>query len=173
MNALAEAMLGGDLRLTYNRLHALDRQSDQRLQGLINCALASRKAGSHLLSPVFVARREGHRPYIVEAMLVTGPKRDLSRHLTRILVITDLDGRLRMPVELIREAFGLTSAEARLATTLGSGEDLRTAAEIHGMAYETARRHLKAIFSKAAVNRQSELVTLLIRLSLGTSSTVQ
>jgi DNA-binding CsgD family transcriptional regulator len=165
-------MLGGDLTLTNNRLHALDRQSDQRLQSLIDRALASRKADSNLLSPVFVARREGHRPYIVEALLVTDPVRGVSQHLATLL-IADLDGRFQIPVELIREAFGLTTAEARLATTLGSGEDLRTAAEIHGMAYETARRHLKAIFSKAGVNRQSELVTLLIRLSLGTTSRSQ
>jgi DNA-binding CsgD family transcriptional regulator len=119
---------------------------------------------------VFLARQEGHRPYIIEALPATGPMRDIFQRIAALLVVTDLDARLQTPNELIREAFGLTPAELRLATTLGSGEDLRTAAEIHGMAYETARRHLKAIFSKAAVNRQSELVTLLARFALGTTS---
>jgi DNA-binding CsgD family transcriptional regulator len=170
MNALAEAMMINDLRLTNNRLHALDRQSDRRLQSLIDRTIAPRSPGSPIPSPVSIARREGRRPYIVEALPATGPMRDIFRRTVALLVITDLDARLVTPHELIRDAFGLTQTEVRLATTLGSGEDLRTAAEIHVMAYETARRHLKAIFSKAAVNRQSELVTLLTRLSLGTTS---
>jgi DNA-binding CsgD family transcriptional regulator len=61
----------------------------------------------------------------------------------------------------------ITPAEARLAATLGAGEDLRKAAEIHSMAYETARQHLKAIFSKAEVRRQSKLAALLAKLSSG------
>ena len=72
-----------------------------------------------------------------------------------------------------RVQVGLTPAEARLAAMLAAGEDLRTAAEIHCMAYETARRHLKAIFYKAEVNSQSKLVALLTRLSVGRSATPQ
>jgi DNA-binding CsgD family transcriptional regulator len=173
MNALAEAMVSGDLRLTKGRLRALDRQSDRHLQSLIDRAVAPCSSGLPIPSSVFVARREGRRPYIVEALPATGSMRDIFRRIAALVIITDLDARLQTPNVLIRETFGLTPAEVRLAITLGSGEDLRTAAEIQGVAYETARRHLKSIFSKAAVNHQSELVALLTRLSLATTSTSQ
>jgi DNA-binding CsgD family transcriptional regulator len=166
MNALARSLMGGDLRMTDNRLHALDRDSDQRLQRLIDCGAASRTPGSSAPSPVFVRRREG-RPYMVEALPATGPMRDVFQRIAALLVVTDLDQRPPPPDGLIRDAFGLTPAEARLASTLGAGEDLHRAAEIHSMAYETARQHLKAIFSKTDVRRQSELVALLAKISSG------
>jgi hypothetical protein len=154
LNALARSMIDLDLSLTNGRLHASDRGSDQRLQHLIDRAVAPRTPGAPPPAPAFVARREG-RPYMVEAMPATGPMRDVFSRVAALVVITDLGARARPADGPIREAFGLTATEAKLATSLGSGEDLRTAAEIHGMAYETARRHLKAIFSKAEVNSQS------------------
>lgn len=166
MNALAQPLMGGDLRLTDNRAHAVDRESDRRLQRLIDCAVAAQAPGCSVPSPIFVRRREG-RPYMIEALPATGPMRDVFQRIAALLVVTDLNTRPPPPDGLIREAFGLTPAEARLAATLGEGEDLRRAAELHSIAYETARQHLKAIFAKAEVRRQSELVALLARLSPG------
>jgi hypothetical protein len=148
MNGLAQSLTGSDLRLTDNRLHALDRDSDHRLQRLIDCAVAA-GTGAFAPSLVFVKRREG-RPYMVEALPATGPMRDVFQRIAALLVVTDLNARPPPPDGLIRDAFGLTPAEARLAATLGAGEDLHRAAEIHSMAYETARQHLKAIFSKTS-----------------------
>jgi DNA-binding NarL/FixJ family response regulator len=51
-----------------------------------------------------------------------------------------------------------------LAGALAAGHDLRTAAERLKITHETSRGHLKAIFSKADVNRQSELAALIARL---------
>jgi DNA-binding CsgD family transcriptional regulator len=164
VNALAESQIGGDLILTENRLHAFDRTSDQRLQQLIDRAVRARAPGSSVPSPVFVTRREG-RPYMIEAMPATGPMRDLLQRIAALLFITDLNARPQPHETLICQAFGLTPAEARLAAALGGGQDLRNAAELNSMAYETARQHLKAIFSKTQVDRQAELVALLARLS--------
>jgi DNA-binding CsgD family transcriptional regulator len=173
MNALAESAMSGDLRPNGNRLHAFDRGSDQRLQHLIDRAVAPRApVPPPVPSPVFVLRREG-RPYMVEAMPATGPLRDFFPRIAALLVITDLNARPQLPDGLIREAFGLTPAEARLAAALAAGEDLRTAAERLGMTRETARWRLKVIFSKADVKRQSELVALLTKLSRGGSTASQ
>lgn len=51
MNALAQSAVGGDLRLTDKRLHAIDRDSDQRLQRLIDCGVAARTADSPAPAP--------------------------------------------------------------------------------------------------------------------------
>jgi DNA-binding CsgD family transcriptional regulator len=65
---------------------------------------------------------------------------------------------------LLRSAFGLTGAEAKLAAQLASGDALERAAERLGIAKTTARNQLRAIFSKTGVHRQAELVALLATL---------
>ena len=62
----------------------------------------------------------------------------------------------------LREAFGLTMAEAEVALLLSSGVALPDAAEIRGVSYQTVRWQLKSIFQKTKVNRQAELVALLV-----------
>lgn len=66
-------------------------------------------------------------------------------------------------IMLIRQTFGLTGAEAELAVLLAAGLPLARAAERRGVTYETARWQLKAIFAKMKVNRQSELVSILVQ----------
>ena len=54
----------------------------------------------------------------------------------------------------------LLQGEARLASIMAGGVDLRTAAEELGVARDTARNQLKAIFAKTGAYRRSELVEL-------------
>lgn len=67
---------------------------------------------------------------------------------------------------LLRQLFGLTSAEIRLVKWLCDDMALQAAAERSGVSVETARTQLKSIFSKTQVNRQADLVRLLSRLSV-------
>jgi len=66
------------------------------------------------------------------------------------------------PIDLLRCHFGLTPAEARLALHLVAGETLRSAEAKLSITYETARTHLKNIFSKTGTCRQAELVVVLV-----------
>ena len=73
----------------------------------------------------------------------------------------------RMPTQLfLRNSYGLTSAEARLALRLLVGQSLRKAAGALGITYETARSRLKSIFRTTGTHRQGELVTLLARATM-------
>jgi len=65
-------------------------------------------------------------------------------------------------IDLLRRHFGLTPAEARLALHLIAGETLRSAEAKLSITYETARTHLKNIFSKTGTCRQAELVVVLV-----------
>jgi DNA-binding CsgD family transcriptional regulator/PAS domain-containing protein len=58
-------------------------------------------------------------------------------------------------------AFGLTSAEKRLAAGLVAGMTLDEIAARNGVAKNTVRNQLRSIFSKTGTNRQAELVRLL------------
>jgi DNA-binding CsgD family transcriptional regulator len=63
--------------------------------------------------------------------------------------------------ELLLSAFGLTSAERRLACRLLAGQMLEQASDDLGIRISTARGYLKAIFAKTGVRRQSEFVAVI------------
>jgi len=62
------------------------------------------------------------------------------------------------PTELLRRLFGLTPQEARLTECLVNGQSLRKSGDALGISNETARVHLRNIFSKTDTNRQGELI---------------
>lgn len=82
-----------------------------------------------------------------------------------LLVVRPLNRRPAVAEDTLRRVFGLTGAEALLAARLASGEALDDAAATLGIARETARVHLKAIFAKTDTHRQAELVALLASLA--------
>ncbi|GFM28809.1 helix-turn-helix transcriptional regulator [Novosphingobium sp. PY1] len=67
--------------------------------------------------------------------------------------------------QVLRELFGLTPAEARLASTIAGGESLVNAAHSLGIAHNTAKVQLRSVFAKTGVRRQAQLVTLIAHLS--------
>ena len=65
----------------------------------------------------------------------------------------------------VRESFGLTPAETRLAARLKDGLTLKEAADELSVSVNTVRNQLRAVFDKMGLNRQSELVRALTQLS--------
>jgi len=65
----------------------------------------------------------------------------------------------------MRESFGLTTAEVRLAVKLRDGRALKEAADEMGVSINTVRNQLRAIFDKMGLNRQSDLIRALTELS--------
>ena len=62
-------------------------------------------------------------------------------------------------------------AEARLAVALAGGHSLQSAAQLLQVSPETVRFHLKNLFRKLGVNRQQDLVRMLLELStIGSAS---
>jgi DNA-binding CsgD family transcriptional regulator len=62
--------------------------------------------------------------------------------------------------EAMTVSFGLTRAESRLLESLLAGHTLAESARVSGVAFVTAKTHLKNIFQKMGVNRQAELMRL-------------
>jgi DNA-binding CsgD family transcriptional regulator len=65
-------------------------------------------------------------------------------------------------LDIVRRLFDLTHAEASLALLLANGMTLDEAAEQLNIRRNTARAHLRSIFSKMGVTRQTELVRLVL-----------
>jgi DNA-binding CsgD family transcriptional regulator len=79
------------------------------------------------------------------------------------LIATPSSGHVELRVEDICDAIGLSQAEAKLAKALVSGASLKEDAEAAGLSLNTARRPLAAAFLKTETNKQSDLVSLLVR----------
>lgn len=112
---------------------------------------------------------------VTEAMSVTRPSGKLSWGLIlqRIssdqwtegkqrpsvaVFVRDTEGRVAPSVRLAQQLFHLTPAETALAIQLANGLSLEEAAEVLNIKRNTARAHLRSIFSKTGVRRQTELV---------------
>lgn len=61
------------------------------------------------------------------------------------------------------DLYGLTRSEAHIAVLLADGKSLEEIGDILGIKHNTAKTHLKHIFSKTDTHRQSELVKTLIK----------
>lgn len=67
------------------------------------------------------------------------------------------------PRAALRQALGLTQAEARLAVELMNGGSLQAIADRLALSRETVRSQLKSAFSKTGVHNQRDLVALVMR----------
>jgi DNA-binding CsgD family transcriptional regulator len=65
--------------------------------------------------------------------------------------------------EVLRELFSLTPAEARVSAMLVLGQNAKEIASESKTSVETARTHIKRVFSKTGTTRQSEFVFLVLR----------
>lgn len=86
------------------------------------------------------------------------------------IFLRDPDTLTEPAQEIARQLFDFTPAEAHLAVELLNGLSLDEAASKLGILRNTGRAHLRAIFSKTGVTRQSELIRVLLNGMLGLST---
>ena len=79
-----------------------------------------------------------------------------------VVYIRDATGRSMASETLTKQLFNLTRAETALAMELANGLSLEEAAEALNVRRNTARAHLRSIFSKTGVRRQTELVRIIL-----------
>jgi len=65
--------------------------------------------------------------------------------------------------QLIGQLFSLTARESRLTILLASGSSLNEAAQLMGITKPSARTYLQRIYEKMGVNRQAELVQVVMK----------
>ena len=80
-----------------------------------------------------------------------------------VVCITDLEAGVNLPEQRLRDLFGLSPAETRVALALFEGLDPRHAAERLGVSFYTVRGHLVRIFDKTGTHGQADLARLMMR----------
>jgi DNA-binding CsgD family transcriptional regulator len=84
---------------------------------------------------------------------------------TVLAAIHERYGTPRAMPAILRDLFGLTPAETRLAALLTQGVGLPDACAQLGIKRETSRTQVKSIFNKTRTSTQAQLAHLLTRLS--------
>ena len=148
---LADAILLNDGRLEARR--AADRIRLQRWLGDLT--------GGTTPKPLVLARATGRVPYLLlrAGSAIVDSDSGKSAHL---LLLVDPQVPPQVDPEVLAEVFGLTRAESAVAAAVGRGESLRDFTARAGIAEGTARRHLERIFLKTGVERQAQLVRLVL-----------
>jgi len=156
---------GDGLAIINGKLHATEPRLDARLREALR---ATSCAGRAIDSPatVTIDRQSAKRPY---QLLLSPLRHGLAsfkgmRQPEVVLLILDPENTRPAAIDVLKRAFGLTGREAALASVLSTGKPIDEAADEIGMAYETARSHLRHIFDKTQTSRQTELMMVLARL---------
>ena len=167
MNHFAERVVRekDGLSLREGRLHTADRDSSHELERLIKETLAAQHAG---------------QPSVVEALSIERPSGRgsiglLIRPVPRsewadgkvgpaiaVFIRQPDDGPVVSP-EILQNLFAFTKAEASVACLLAEGLSVEDTARALGSSIHTTRAHVRSLFSKTDVSRQTELVLLILR----------
>jgi len=150
-------LLGGAIRADYP-------EENVQLQKLISEALASKPSDPPaLIEAIAISRPSGRSKLTVLVHIVPGGDWSEAWSPPKIAVfLRDPEQQAQSSIEVIQQLFDLTHAEAILSLHMANGMTLDEAAEKLSIRRNTARAHLRAIFSKTYVTRQSTLVRLIL-----------
>ena len=113
-----------------------------------------------------LSRGSGKIPYAVfVSRLVLQDPSPFGAKPDMAVVVHDLTSRPAFDVPELKQLYGLSDAESRVAIALSQGHDIVSASAALGVSAGTVRSHLKSIFLKMEVNRQQDLVRILTSLS--------
>lgn len=165
-NLIARELLAANdgLKLVGGRLEASYPSDNRELQQLIRGAFA-RHSGDPLAvaSAMSVSRPSGQVSLGVVVEPVPSQEWAEGKGQPAVVVyIRDAAGKSLASTTAAKQLFNLTPAETALAMELANGLSLEEAAEALNIRRNTARAHLRSIFSKTGVRRQTELVRIML-----------
>jgi len=166
VNAAGAALLAGPdgLQMRDGKLLTWMTSEQCRLER----AIADAAASPPVAGQVFVRLSRGHNDTALAAFVAPLNIADeelLTLNAKVLVIIHDTDARGCAKTEMLTSLYGLTDAEARLASALSGGHSIESAAALLNIRPATARSELKSVFRKTGVSRQQDLVRLLTALA--------
>ncbi len=167
-NKTAEEILSNrdGLELDADNVLCTTRDCSPSLSQLMQQAMQSTMLGKSGDREAMVAipRASGKRALTVLVRAATGGTAGThSEQPTTLVFIVDSGSPAQAAEPELRQLYGLTLTEARLANLLMEGKSLVECGCQLGIRRSTVRMHLRNLFAKTGVCRQGELVSLLLK----------
>lgn len=153
-----ELFSSGTLKLRDGTLHLEDREIREKLSRIIETAARPQDPlAPGMVSVLRVEQCGGTAPLSLLVRVL--PALVGGRGAPALMVlITRVGDRSTVPAELIAQVFGLTRTEAIVVSCLADGDTVEEIATNLGMSMHTVRAHLRSIFDKTGVSKQTELI---------------
>lgn len=166
-NSAAGALIGrqGPIRLLGGRLASYHSHLTRRLEALVCDVLAGVP-----MAAMALPMRDDSRTIVVVASSIRGRDKlrfdDIGHQKSAVMLfLIDPAAGVQAEHVALREVFGLTPAEARVAVAVVRQPGLAFAGRSLGMSTNTTKTHLARVFAKVGVSRQAELAQLLSALA--------
>ena len=160
-NALMSPLVPSYIADRRDRVRLSHLSSDQ----LLGAALEQRPTG-RTVSSVPVPPVEDLPASVIHVVPVAGRGRDLFPTGLNILAVSFAGSSAVPDARVLRGLFDLTPAEAKVAGCIAHGAPPGGVAQETGMASNTVKAHLKAVYSKTGVSHYGELVRLLCGMAI-------
>lgn len=164
-NSFASQILDGSdgLKITAGKITAQHHADNSELKRLIKRTFENADSEQMMPEAMSVSRPSGEVPLglVIEVI----PSLDWAKAKgmkQAVIYIRDAVGESMTSIDISKKLFGLTPAETALTIQLINGLSLEESAEALNIRRNTARAHLRSIFSKTGVRRQTELVRLVL-----------
>lgn len=167
-NPVAEAIIAPQQVLTrnHNRLVAYYPEEQQQLQQQINDllkadpqdietrtrALALQHPERQIPLTVMISKIDGNNSWV----------RSQEERQGIAVYLSDPQTALQTSPERLKSLYQLTQAEAKVAISIANGLDLQEVADFNSTTIGTVRSQLRQIFTKMGVNKQQDVVRLLL-----------
>ncbi|MEH6584785.1 MAG: helix-turn-helix transcriptional regulator [Halioglobus sp.] len=166
-NDSAELLLkrAQELQLVDGQLRFADRTTAQEFDQLLAEAMDSRQRNEPVAAQAMsIPGREGRSALGLVARVVMSAAAVDGKSIPSLAIfISDPTQASEPPRQVISRLFGFTPTEASLAMLLANGLTLDEASEQLGVSRNTTRTHLRAVFVKTGVSRQTGLVSLILK----------
>lgn len=164
VSAVAERLLHGrdGLQIQAGKLRATSASEDRELQAVIRTVSEDmQNIEGDVSRGLSLTKRSGARSLGIVVRPVDNTSPSSAGPLVAIY-LRDSDIAPKVESEFVRQIFDLTPAEAAVTHRLAAGLSLEDAAASLAISRNTARAHLRSIFSKSGITRQTELVRLVL-----------
>jgi len=161
-NRLFEALIPETVRTARGRPRLVDPTADRLIEDLISRSCSVR-GGS--IQPIPLRLQNGKAPTMVHFFPVPAVAGDVFEGLGAIVVVTTAQARAAPSLEMLRNLFDLSPAEARVAQCIAARRTVEAIADRSGVSRETVRSQLKSVLAKTGTKRQLDLAVLLLGLS--------
>ena len=168
LNPVAREILDSQdgLKLVGGRLEATYPSDNRELSRLVRNAFTRARqgeVGGQGAEAMSISRPSGQVNLGVVVELI--PSQELLEGKgkpTVMVYVRDAVGKSLVSTVVTSQLYHLTPAETALALELANGLSLEEASELLNIRRNTARAHLRSIFSKTGVRRQTELVRIML-----------